>query len=119
MLYHHFLPLRDENLLGLVAAYTVFFAAFASLLVKLREDIKDSSSLDALLVAMVCAPLFVAIVLTEEGWSSVCSWCCGPNSIARRVRKAIAKEFGRIPHDREATQHSSTQPHVKKLEETM
>lgn len=63
--YHHVLPFRDENLLGLVASYSVFFAAFASLLVKLNRDYLSSDIMDVLLVVVVLLPLGFALILTE------------------------------------------------------
>lgn len=97
VLYHHFLPLRDENLLGLVASYTIFFAAFASLLVKLRGDLLDSTVLDILLVVVVCAPFGFALVLSEQMISSLSRiGCCNRSAEAAQAFSAkVSQEFGR------------------------
>lgn len=75
VLYHHFLPFRDENLLGLVASYSVFFAAFASFLVKLNRDYLSSDIMDVLLVVVVLLPLGFALILTE-GVIRTCEKSC-------------------------------------------
>ena len=97
VLYHHFLPLRDENLLGLVASYTIFFAAFASLLVKLRSELLVSAVLDNLLVAIVVLPLIFALILSEDVIRSMnrC-WCSeSRRSEFRAVSVFLRDEFGR------------------------
>ena len=85
VLYHHFLPLRDENLLGLVASYTVFFAAFASLLVKVRTDFLVSPVLDTLLVVIIVSPIVFALILSEEFFRSI-RRCCSLESRGSELR---------------------------------
>lgn len=97
VLYHHFLPLRDENLLGLVASYSIFFAAFASLLVKLRSELLASSFLDSLLVFIVVMPLIFAIILSEDVIRSLSRCCCSESRRweFRAVSVFVREEFGR------------------------
>ena len=103
VLYHHFLPLRDENLLGLVASYTVFFAAFASLLVKVGDEFLNSEVLDILLVAVVSSPLVFGLVISEQFLGSVRKRCGSRK--ARAFSEFIVQEFGRssanVLHERE------------------
>ena len=94
-LYHQFLPLRDENLLGLVASYTIFFAAFTSLLVKLRSDFLTSPLVDDLLCFAVMSPLIVAFILSEglvRSMGKICATAPG-NDRLHTVRRYFSSSF--------------------------
>ena len=85
LLYHHFLPFREHNLLGLIASYSIFFAAFASLLVKVRADLLDSPVLDGLLVLVVLSPLLCALILTN--WKETYDFFKEEGCSCRKERK--------------------------------
>lgn len=97
VLYHQFLPFRHENRLGLVASYTVFFAAFASLLLKVREDFLVSKVFDVLLLLIVLSPIFFALILSDSLFSSVDKCCCTDErkSGIRAVSVFLSDELGR------------------------
>ena len=84
VLYHHFMPFQEANLLGLVAAYTIFFAAFASLIVKFAQRFLDSALFDAVLVIIVCCPLLFGFMFTEDFLRAASRGCYMPsNSFGR------------------------------------
>ena len=68
--YQYFMPMRESNMLGLIGHYAIFFAAFASVLVKLRADLLDSIFLDVLLALVVLAPLAIASIFVVK---AICS----------------------------------------------
>ena len=105
VLYHHFLPLRDENLLGLVASYTVFFAAFASLLVKVEDEFLNSEVLDLLLVAVVSSPLVFGLMISEQLLRSVRKRCG-----SRKARASFSEDT--VEHERGLDPVEDTRPNV-------
>lgn len=114
-LYNHLLPLRDNNALGLTASYAIFFAAFASLLMKLRTDFVDTSILEGLLIFAVLAPIFVAVFYRRGLLKSIDKSCC-PDSVSLEdtVDEAfmnLKEKFGRLavnhPVDEEAWKPTS------------
>ena len=82
VLYHHFMPFQEANLLGLVAAYTIFFAALASLLVKLADRFLDSVLFDVALVIIVCCPLLFGFLFTDDFIQAARKRCCIPTKFS-------------------------------------
>lgn len=62
MLYQYFAPFRGtENLLAILASYTLFFIAFASLLIKFEPGYLQSSFFDVVFLVILISPLILAL----------------------------------------------------------
>ena len=112
-LYDYFVPLGDNNALGVVSSYAIFFAAFASLLLKLRADFVDSSILDGFLIFAVLSPILVA-VLYRRGLIQLIDKSCCPMEFEGwldAAYKDLKKNFGRVtatPQPGQNVEHQST-----------
>lgn len=66
MLYQYFTPFRgEENRLAMIASYTLFFVAFASLLIKFEPGFLQSSVFDIVFVIIVASPLVLAFLYSR------------------------------------------------------